>query len=133
MATGEIVVTGTLVNESKAARAAVADDNAAFLRRLQARIRTNDRAAVAQLVSLPLRVNAAGGARTYRDRRSIERDFDKIFTPRVRQAILAQRPNNIFVRDQGAMIGNGEVWFSQTCPNAACNPPGPSRITAVNP
>jgi hypothetical protein len=133
MATGEIFVTGTRLNETKAARGAVADDNAAFLRRLQARIRANDRAAVARLVSLPLRVNTAGGARTYRDRRSIERDYEAIFTPRVRRAILAQRPSNIFVRDQGAMIGNGEVWFSQTCPNAACNPPGPLRITAVNP
>lgn len=133
MATGEIVVTGTLLNETKAARAEAVSDNADFLRRLQAKIRANDRGAVARLVALPLRVNGPGKPRTYRDRGSIERDFDRIFTPRVRQAILAQRPADIFVRDQGAMIGNGEVWFSPTCPNSACSPPGPSRITAINP
>ena len=133
VATGEIVVTGTRLNESKAARAATVNDNVAFVRRLQARIRANDRGAVARLVALPLRVNGPGGPRTYRDRRSVERDFDQIFTARVRQAVLSQRPTDILVRDQGAMIGNGELWFNRTCPNAACNPPGSLRITAVNP
>jgi len=31
------------------------------------------------------------------------------------------------------MVGNGEVWFDQTCRNAQCSPPGPVRIKAVNP
>jgi hypothetical protein len=50
----------------------------------------------------------------------------------VRRAILDQRADQLFVRDQGAMVGNGEVWFSDTCPNAACSPAGPVRIIAVN-
>ena len=85
------------------------------------------------LISFPLRVNAASGARTYRDARSVERDFDRIFTPRVKQAIARQRAENLFVRDQGAMIGDGEVWFDFTCPTASCSPPGPVRIHAINP
>lgn len=132
-ATGEIVVTGTRLNESKAARAVSVNDNAAFLRRLQARIRANDRGAVARLIALPLRVNGPGGPQTYGDRRSIERDFDKIFTPRVRQAILAERPSAISVRDQGAMIGDGAVWISRTCREVACASPAVVRITAINP
>jgi hypothetical protein len=31
------------------------------------------------------------------------------------------------------MIGDGEVWFDHTCPNASCSPPGPVRIRAINP
>ena len=104
-----------------------------FLSRLQAAVRTGNKGAVVRLVDLPLRVNLAEGARTYRDRRSIERDFDRIFTPRVRQAILDQRADRLFTNYQGAMIGDGEVWFDQTCPNASCSPAGPVRIRSINP
>jgi hypothetical protein len=78
-------------------------------------------------------VNGASGARTYRDAASVERDFDRIFTARVKHAILAQRPDGLFVRDQGAMVGDGELWFRETCSNPTCSPSGPVRIVAVNP
>jgi hypothetical protein len=104
-----------------------------FLSRLQAAVRSGNKGAVVRLVDLPLRVNLAEGARTYRDRRSIERDFDRIFTSRVRQAILDQRADRLFTNYQGAMIGDGEVWFDQTCPNASCSPAGPVRIRSINP
>jgi len=96
-------------------------------------VRSGNRRAVIALISFPLRVNAASGAGTYRDASSVERDFDSIFTPRVKQAIARQRADKLFVRDQGAMIGDGEVWFDFTCPNASCSPPGPLRIRAINP
>jgi hypothetical protein len=104
----------------------------AFLARLQAAVRSGDHRAVIALIDWPLRVNGSGGTRRYRDAQSLERDFDQVFTPRVRTAILKQRADRLFVRDQGAMIGTGEVWFSRTCPNAGCSPGGPVRITAVN-
>jgi hypothetical protein len=104
-----------------------------FLSRLQAAVRAGKKGAVVRLVDLPLRVNFAGGARAYGDRRTIERDFDRIFTPRVRQAILDQRADRLFTNYQGAMIGDGEVWFDQTCPNASCSPAGPVRIRSINP
>jgi hypothetical protein len=111
----------------------VEQPNAAFLSRLQAAVRRNDRDALIALVAFPLRVNFAGGARTYRDAASLGRDFDRVFTPKVKRAVLAQRPDRLFVRDLGAMVGDGELWFRETCPNAACSPPGPVRIVAVNP
>lgn len=104
-----------------------------FLSRLQAAVRSENRRAVSALIALPLRVNMSDGPRTYRDRKSVEDDFDRIFTPRVRKAILDQRSDQLFVRDQGAMIGDGEVWFDQTCRNTACSQVGPVRIKAVNP
>lgn len=104
-----------------------------FLSRLQAAVRANDRRSVVAVIDLPLRVNFAGGARVYRDAASVQRDFDRIFTPKVRSAVLGQRPDRLFVRDQGAMVGDGELWFRETCPNAACSPQGPVRIVAINP
>ena len=104
-----------------------------FLSRLQAAVRGGSKGAVVRLVDLPLRVNFAGGAQTYRDRRSVERDFDRIFTPRVKEAILDQRADGLFTNYQGAMIGDGEVWFDQTCPHSSCSPAGPVRIRSINP
>jgi hypothetical protein len=106
---------------------------AAFLSRLQGAVRADDRHAIVGLIALPLRVNGAGHTRTYRDAASVERHFNQIFTPQVRRAILEQKADRLFVRDQGAMIGDGEVWFDQTCPNVSCSPPGPVRIRAINP
>ncbi len=106
---------------------------AAFLSRLQAVVRAGNRSALIALIDFPLRVNEAGGSRLYRDARSVERSFGRIFTPKVRRAILGQRADRLFVRDQGAMIGDGELWFEHTCPTATCSPPGPVRIMAVNP
>jgi hypothetical protein len=134
-----IVVTGSRIAESErdelsAAKAISPEQaNARFLAKLQAAVHSNNRGAIVKLVGLPLRVNFAGGARVYRDRKWIERDFDQIFTAKVRNAILAQRSDRLFVRDQGAMIGDGEVWFRESCPIRACSPAGPLRIVAINP
>ena len=117
---------------SAAVAEAVDPSYVAFLTRLQSAIRANDRRSVIRLIDFPLRVYSSGGTRLYPDARSVQREFDAIFTPRVREAILRQQSDQLFVRDQGAMIGDGEVWFDHTCPNSACTPLGPVRIKAVN-
>ncbi|GAA4746005.1 hypothetical protein GCM10023264_09440 [Sphingomonas daechungensis] len=106
---------------------------AQFLPRLQNAIRSGNPRNVSALVQYPLRVSSKAGVRIYPDRKSLEKDFDRIFTPHVRAAILAQRPDDLFVRDQGAMVGSGEVWFDQTCRNSDCSKVGPVRVKAVNP
>lgn len=105
----------------------------AFLTNLQAHVRAGNRRGVIALVSFPLRVNGAGGVRrVYRDAGALARDYDWVFSIRVRQAILAQRFGELFGRDQGVMIGDGEVWFDHTCRNENCLPKGPVRIRAIN-
>ena len=142
---GEAKAENVVVTASRAPSAALAAPGAMksmavddqgypkFLSRLQAAVKVNDRRAIIGLMEFPLRVNAASGTRLYRDSASVQRDFDRIFTPKVRNAILRQRGDRLFVRDQGAMVGDGELWFSETCVNAACSPAGPVRIIAVNP
>lgn len=131
----DVVVTGTARRSNMAARAereAVAKarpdsrEYRAFLARLQSAVRANDRSAIIGLISFPLRVNYKNGARSYRDARSVERDFDRIFTPQVRRAVASQSPDQIFSRDIGAMVGDGELWFDHVSP-------GQVRIIAVNP
>jgi hypothetical protein len=146
------VVTGSLIRspnssnrEERAAARAGLDESSApdwvvkdrsyatFLTRLQNAVRANDRGAVIKLIQFPLRVNANGGSRLYRDARSVRADYDRIFTRKVTHAILGQRFDQLFGRDQGLMIGDGEIWFDHVCTNAQCSPSGPVRITAVNP
>jgi hypothetical protein len=139
-AADNLVVTGSRVPqpglEAPNSAKAVPADRAGyqrFLPKLQAAFEQKDRRAIIKLVGLPLRVNFKGGPQVYRDTRSVERDFDRIFTARVTDAVLGQRPDALFVRDQGAMVGNGELWFRETCPRSECSHPGPVRIVAVNP
>ena len=106
---------------------------APFLTRLQAAVTADDRGAVIKLIAFPLRVNMNGRSRLYADAGSVRADYDRIFTPRVAQAILGQRFDRLFGRDQGLMIGDGQIWFDHVCANSACSPPGPVRIKAVNP
>jgi hypothetical protein len=147
-----VVVTGSRIptanldrKEMAASRAQAADESSApdwvlkdpsyatFLTRLQGAVRANDRRAVIKLIGFPLRVNANGHSRLYRDVRSVRDDYDRIFTPKVTQAILGQRFDRLFGRDQGLMIGDGEIWFDHVCTNTQCSPPGPVRIMTVNP
>jgi hypothetical protein len=129
------VVTGTLLRSNRAARSRAesaakampdAREYRSFLSRLQQAVRSNDRSAIVGLVSFPLRVNYKSGARSYRDARAVERDFGRIFTPAVRRAVLAQAPDQLFSRDIGAMVGDGELWLDHTSP-------GVVKIIAVNP
>jgi hypothetical protein len=118
---------------AKATRGVLADPAyRRFLSQLQAAVRSNDRPRVVALAGLPLRVNSDGGSKTYRDSRSMLADYDRIFTAKVRQAILAQRYESLFTRDQGLMVGNGEVWFDRVCRDRNCAR-GPVRILAINP
>jgi hypothetical protein len=105
---------------------------AVFLTRLQAAVRSGDRRTVSGMARYPLRVNSSRGTRLYRSPAGVRRDYALIFTPAVRRAILAQRFETLFGRDQGVMIGDGEIWFDHVCRNLGCEPPGPVRITAIN-
>lgn len=105
---------------------------AVFLADLQAAVRSGDRRAVSGMVRYPLRVNSNGRTRLYRSPAAVRRDYALIFTPAVRRAILAQRFEMLFGRDQGVMIGDGEIWFDHVCRNMGCEPPGPVRISAIN-
>ena len=139
-----IVVTGSRIRESNLEDASAFDSlqrraeppnrvYERFLEELQSAVRSGDHEAVVKLVRFPLRVNAKGKSRIYRDAQSVRVDYDLIFTRRVTDAILGQRADRLFSRDQGRMIGDGEVWFDRTCANQDCSVLGPVRITAINP
>jgi hypothetical protein len=109
-----------------------------FLQNLQRGVRTNDRAAVLRLISYPLRVNDRRRDQNnpivhrYRNAGQVRAHYDRIFTPAVRRAILAQSYAMLWGNWQGYMIGDGTVWFDRLCLHPHCRPAGPVRIVTIN-
>ena len=104
-----------------------------FLSRLQSALRTDNRRAVSRLVGFPLTVNMDGEVKTYRSRREVESDFDRIFTPAVKAEIVGLKPYALRTRADGRTKGSSKLWFAPACFNALCSPPGPIRIREVTP
>ena len=105
---------------------AMIDPYGELLSRLQAALRANDRRAVIRLIGFPLRVTLDGEARTYRSPREVGRDFDRIFTPQVRLAVLNQRPDALVSRGAGRLVGDGRLWLGPSSGRSI-------RIREVNP
>lgn len=105
-----------------------------FLIKLQAAVRSNNKAQVAAMTRIPLRVNRGPGKfRLYRSKQLIINNYDRIFTSKIRTAILAQDPKDIsIVGTEGAMVGSGEVWFEAPCLDRFCQAEGPVSIYAIN-
>jgi hypothetical protein len=72
-----------------------------------------DKAAIVKFIIYPLRVNKAGKSRHVKTKVGVENNFSKIFTDKVLQAITHQKYADLFCRDQGVMIGDGQVWINQ--------------------
>ena len=139
-ATQDVVVSGSRISRSNLEGAAplkAIDTYGDFLLRLQAALRTDDRRAVSRLVGFPLSVRKDGKVETYRSRREVERDFDEIFTPRVRSEVLDQRPYALRTRQDGKTKGSTRIWFAPACFNAAVQPsradphPGSDPLTLL--
>jgi hypothetical protein len=141
---GNIVVTGSRVRSANEKSSGFAQRAEApptpreliapygeFLNRLQEALGDNDRRAVLRLVGLPLRVGFAGGAKTYRSRQEVERDYDRIFTPAVREAILGLGSYELSSRDGGKLRGSGRIWFG--CGLRTCSSDETVKVREVNP
>lgn len=102
-----------------------------FLNRLQDAFGGNDRRGVVRLVAIPLRVNFPGGARTYRSRQDVERDYDRIFTPAVRQAAQNLYAGDLASRDGGRLRGGNRIWFG--CGLRTCSSEEVIRVREITP
>lgn len=74
-------------------------------------VKRGDRKAVAALVAYPIKVRLPAGTKRLRGPADLLANYDAIFSPRYREAIANAMPRNMFVRDQGIMLGSGEAWF----------------------
>jgi len=97
-----------------------------FFETLQKAMAAGDKAAVAALVDYPFQARIGGKAVKLRDAAHFIADYDKIVTPKVKQAVAGQAYSDLFANWQGVMIGDGEVWFSGVGADNVI------KITAIN-
>ena len=82
-----------------------------FVASLQKALAADDKEAVAKLVSYPLVVSLGGQDLEIENKAALVRQYDQVFTKAIRENILAQPLNDIFVNKQGVMVGSdGKVW-----------------------
>jgi hypothetical protein len=103
----------------------VARRSRAFLSALQTAVSDGDKAKVAAMVSYPLLAIRGNRKTRIKNKAEFLSQYDAIFDAHVRQAIAQQSARCLFGNYQGAMIGDGEVWFSE-------QPNGTMKIITVN-
>lgn len=85
------------------------DDPLAFkktLKQLQYWVTNNEKDSVANLIAYPLAHPRVKTKKAFLD------SYDRLFSEKVKKALKEQKLSQIFRNYQGAMIGNGELWFS---------------------
>lgn len=84
----------------------------AMVRRFADAVVRGDRAAAADLVAYPLRVNYGPGKhRWIRNKAEFNAQWSRTFTPDTVKKIKAGVPHDMFVRREEVMLGDGVVWF----------------------
>jgi hypothetical protein len=123
---GNIVVTGQMARRRNMVSAAPAtaitaeDADADFQEKLRSAFQSNSRPAILRLIAFPLKVDWGGDVRTYRTRTEVERDFNRIFSDDVRQAVLNGQASR-------------RLTFAPQCARAPCAAGSVVRIRAVRP
>jgi hypothetical protein len=106
--------------------AEVAKKSRAFLAELQSAVSSGNKNKVAAMVSYPLLVIHGSRKTRIKTKAIFLSNYDTIFDQHVRKAVAQQTSKCLFGNYQGAMIGNGEVWFSEQAN-------GTMKIISVNP
>ena len=87
---------------------------------IQQSVAEGDATTFASWVSYPIEVTADGEAMVIGDAAQFAEHYQDIVTPEIAGAVADQSFNELFVNDQGAMFGNGQVWMSEICLDDAC-------------
>jgi len=91
-----------------------------LLTQLQQAVAKHNAPAVASLVHYPIKVNPGKKPFVVKNEKAFIKDYDRIITHDIQDAILKQKYENLFVNSQGAMIGDGEVWITGFCRDKTC-------------
>jgi hypothetical protein len=110
---------GLLVRGSGRAEEAIPPKQA-FLRDLQRALRNDDRGWIADHMHYPVRYHGRI-ANVIRNRNDFVRNYAGLISERLRAALLAQQPDQVFENWQGVMIGDGthNMWVRDTAPGDA--------------
>jgi hypothetical protein len=113
--------------DTRLSMAGIENEEAArdFIDRLRTAARQGDQQMLIDMIQYPIKVHHESGSREYRTREELMANFSHVFTPTVLGVIGEAQYETLFINSEGAMIGNGEVWFDGST--------GPILIKAINP
>lgn len=92
----------------------------AVIRQLQRAVAANDTAAVAALVNYPFVTVRDGESLRVADAEAFVREYDRIMTPPIAEAIKRQKYSQLMVNYKGVMFGNGQAWINGICKDDQC-------------
>lgn len=75
---------------------------------------SKDSIAIEKYILFPLVVNSKPKRKPLKNKEELQKDFAKVFTSKVLKVIELQKFESLFCRDQGVMIGDGEVWINES-------------------
>ena len=104
----------------------------AVIRQLQLAVAANDTAAVAALVNYPFVTVRDGESLRVADAEAFVREYDRIMTPPIAEAIKRQKYSQLMVNYKGVMFGNGEAWVNGIYKDDACKDVD-VRVVALQP
>lgn len=87
----------------------------AFFVRLKGAIKSGDAQTIAALNSYPLKISTQSGELIVRSAKEFVDNETRIITDSVQAAAAKQTFAGLFAKDDGLMIGGGEIWFSGIC------------------
>lgn len=90
---------------------------------LQKAVKAPDPAAVASLVSYPIKVTLGGKAKSYKTKKAFIASYKQIMTPAIANAVVNQKYADLIVNSQGVGFGSGQVWINGICKDTACKNP----------
>lgn len=91
-----------------------------FFEEFQRAVAWGDVAKVAGMINYPMSLTIKGRKIILRSERDFVANYARIFSSELIATVRNQRYALLFTRDEGVMIGNGEIWFSGLCDDAAC-------------
>lgn len=79
---------------------------------IQEALESENKELIADSILYPLKVNTKDERFKIGDKEAFLRNYDEIFTDKVKNALSNQIIDELFVNYQGIMVGDGEIWFS---------------------
>lgn len=87
---------------------------------IQAAVAADDAEAVSDWVAYPFSVTVDGEDYSFEGPDAFIEHYEGIVTPEVKQAVVGQKYEELFVNAEGVMFGNGQMWLSGICRDDAC-------------
>jgi hypothetical protein len=84
-------------------------------------VATGSKEDVAAFIRYPISVTVDGQKTVIRSPEAFVKQYDRIMTPDIVNAVKNQKYGDLFVNDQGVMFGDGQVWLDAVCLDRKCD------------